>query len=113
MTVPARLGMCGRPDRRRPPPVLTRTDLPAKSLVCLLLPVGWTLTPAGEAELDRLVRGAVSPDSAGRSLGRRGCNVWLVVLTADVELVMAALRDLALEYMVRISERYCPPSVNG
>jgi hypothetical protein len=106
--IPARLGRLGRLEKP-PPVVVTRTDLPAKSLVALLMPTGWALTAEGERELARLLEGAVAPDGAGTALRRRGSSCWVLVLTSDAALIVASLRDLAAEFMVKI----VPPERGG
>jgi hypothetical protein len=65
--------------------------------VYLLLPAGYSLSTAGEQELDRLVRGAALPGM--RNCNRRGGNAWLFVACEDAEPVRRALQDLAEEHL--------------
>jgi len=99
---PARLGRLGRPDRRRPPVVVGRVDLAPRSQVYMLCPAGWRLSAEGQRQLDLVIGGAASPDGPGAAVGRRGSSCWLLVLTFDAPVVVAALKDIAAEFLERI-----------
>jgi hypothetical protein len=98
----------GRPEQP-PPPVVGRLDLPARSEVYLLVPAGWRLSDEGLRQLDVIVRAAHVPDGPGRSMGQRGSSVWMIVATVDAQMVVASLRDLAAEYLEKIT----PPERGG